>query len=663
MASMHINVSTNILGELSQNVPSVKKAIDELIKNSYDANASSVEISCTGTKFIIEDDGCGMSKLDVERFLTIAKSKKNYNKTNILNDMRKSKGSKGIGFFAAFKIGHKIEIVTVKNGFESKIYLDYKDIIKHEVFSDYDVVVKGIETNRMNGTKITIEELDSNTLHHYNEDKEFYENLYTIREDKEFFVKYNDRITTYSIDRFISTKLSQAFLIKVEFSSGILTFKDDKGNITSQEKEIFKSMKYIDLELILFDFSKKSNKHDVDSLFKGDNENLRPLIYINGSIFDNTDYFSMEENASKSTAEVVRSQIGFINVRFDDIEFNIDRTNLVEGSNQRKIRSDLKDLNLYIQKEGKIKLKSLKDGKTKESSGDKSKDNAEKEKNSKKSKEKSNDVPRGKKKDIDNFKNLRSTYDFTNDETHEVDEMIRKYCASKVNITMKNGEKYEKKIRIDCIPTEYELIVEDLETKKQKVIKVVVKDRKNKINSNYDKTHKNDILTLSRAIINLKANEKYPFKDYEDKLTAYCEFIHDTIEVNTSAPVINLVIQSLIEIHIKVLWRMLTDNEIILNKINENLSEDVIIMKPNDTIEISHMISFIKYFKIDKSIKMDRLQNYYINLNKYKHDFAAPNFTSITSEFFSLWFPTLLAITKITIDILEENTNLYINER
>ncbi len=100
-------------------------ALIELIKNSYDADASWVKVSFIGfgedfslkssSKIVIEDDGCGMDEEILKNhWLNPATPDKLERKRM---DPRTSKGrilqgEKGIGRFAIFKLGKKIRIIS-----------------------------------------------------------------------------------------------------------------------------------------------------------------------------------------------------------------------------------------------------------------------------------------------------------------------------------------------------------------------------------------------------------------------------------------------------------------------------------------------------------------------------------------------------------------------
>jgi hypothetical protein len=100
----------------------------ELCANSYDADASIVEISTKGEsqQILIKDDGTGMDRDDLDELITIAKSKK---RQMIENDEttpkfnRRLLGSFGIGIISFFALGDFIRIFTLKEG-EKPLFLE-----------------------------------------------------------------------------------------------------------------------------------------------------------------------------------------------------------------------------------------------------------------------------------------------------------------------------------------------------------------------------------------------------------------------------------------------------------------------------------------------------------------------------------------------------------
>src|SRR5579884_4086350 len=119
-------------------------ALVEVIKNSYDADASWVKITFAGfgesyevtpeSKIIIEDDGIGMTRQTLEEHWVnpatpikkIAKASQPVTAKN-----RRIQGEKGIGRFALLKLGRKITLTTRPKDSSAEYRLEFD-------FSPYD---------------------------------------------------------------------------------------------------------------------------------------------------------------------------------------------------------------------------------------------------------------------------------------------------------------------------------------------------------------------------------------------------------------------------------------------------------------------------------------------------------------------------------------------
>ena len=129
----------NVIGD--QLITDKKVAVIEIIKNSYDADASVVKVRFCNMSNVgfnslpkeeqayieIEDDGCGMS-LDVIKNVWLRPATPNKfdkkRKKNLTTDKgRIVQGEKGIGRFAIHKLGEKIELYTKAQG-ENEVKLE-----------------------------------------------------------------------------------------------------------------------------------------------------------------------------------------------------------------------------------------------------------------------------------------------------------------------------------------------------------------------------------------------------------------------------------------------------------------------------------------------------------------------------------------------------------
>jgi len=94
-------------------------AIFELVKNSFDAGASRIDIEfdVESDKIIISDDGSGMNESDIrDKWLFVAYSDKSLINPDTYRDKIKSTrqlaGSKGIGRFACDTLGERLTLYT-----------------------------------------------------------------------------------------------------------------------------------------------------------------------------------------------------------------------------------------------------------------------------------------------------------------------------------------------------------------------------------------------------------------------------------------------------------------------------------------------------------------------------------------------------------------------
>lgn len=148
-------------------------AVVELVKNSYDADATKVDVRFEGetpehpTRIVVEDNGCGMSLRTVlGAWLEPATNSKRT--SDISPGGRLYLGAKGIGRFAAARLAKRLKLetkrkddkrgVTVDLSWEDFDKLKYLDDIKVE----YEVgAIPGLE----NGTRLTMEPVKKDWKH------------------------------------------------------------------------------------------------------------------------------------------------------------------------------------------------------------------------------------------------------------------------------------------------------------------------------------------------------------------------------------------------------------------------------------------------------------------------------------------------------------------
>lgn len=125
-------------------------ALVELIKNSYDADASWVKVSFIDfgedfsikpiSKIVIEDDGCGMNAEILEKhWLNPATPDKLKRKSerSLTDKGRIMQGEKGIGRFAIFKLGKNVKIISRRQKqITHNVQLDNGNVIVEKKFID-----------------------------------------------------------------------------------------------------------------------------------------------------------------------------------------------------------------------------------------------------------------------------------------------------------------------------------------------------------------------------------------------------------------------------------------------------------------------------------------------------------------------------------------------
>lgn len=147
-------------------------AIFELVKNSYDADATEikvifVDLNTPNQKIIIEDDGHGMSPNVIETvWLTIGTDFKRGINRKVSNKFnRVSLGNKGVGRLAVHKLAKEITVETQTEGdlFSSKFHIDWNSLIKSKEFiQDLEVEIESVPNTlfqKGHGTRIILSNL------------------------------------------------------------------------------------------------------------------------------------------------------------------------------------------------------------------------------------------------------------------------------------------------------------------------------------------------------------------------------------------------------------------------------------------------------------------------------------------------------------------------
>ena len=142
-------------------------AVVELVKNSYDADATNVDITFEYNDdllyIMIEDDGIGMTpEVIVNKWLVPSTNDKKIRKTSAKG--RIMQGEKGIGRFSAAILGEYLELTTRSKGIESNLKINWNDFNEYKYLDEVTVELETTETSKKSGTVFRIKSSDASKL-------------------------------------------------------------------------------------------------------------------------------------------------------------------------------------------------------------------------------------------------------------------------------------------------------------------------------------------------------------------------------------------------------------------------------------------------------------------------------------------------------------------
>jgi len=139
-------------------------ALIELVKNSYDADATTVDIVFDYKKIdseevlsiIVSDDGHGMdSDTIVDKWLVPATNDKLNRKTSPFFE-RKLQGRKGIGRFASAILGQELTLTSAVENKKTTIVVDWEEFESERFLSEIEILIESEQGDFKSGTKIEI---------------------------------------------------------------------------------------------------------------------------------------------------------------------------------------------------------------------------------------------------------------------------------------------------------------------------------------------------------------------------------------------------------------------------------------------------------------------------------------------------------------------------
>lgn len=165
--NVRFSVDAGIINRLGKElVGKGETAISELIKNGYDAEATSVDLTYqsayqkNGT-LIIEDDGNGMSYDElINGFMRLSSSDKIHNPISPKYKRVKA-GRKGIGRFATQRLGTQLTIITQKEDSDTaiKTHIDWDNFLFDRNLNEIGSTIEYVVKEKVKGTRLIIENL------------------------------------------------------------------------------------------------------------------------------------------------------------------------------------------------------------------------------------------------------------------------------------------------------------------------------------------------------------------------------------------------------------------------------------------------------------------------------------------------------------------------
>lgn len=164
---VRFSVDAGVIDKLGRELVGKKEtAVSELVKNAYDADAISVDLTFENSDeekgtLVIADNGIGMSKEElIKGFMKISSTDKVHNPTSPIYKRNRA-GRKGIGRFAVQRLGDKLTIITQKEDSEKaiKVTVDWSLYKGDRDLLSINNQVEEVPKTKEKGTDLIIEGL------------------------------------------------------------------------------------------------------------------------------------------------------------------------------------------------------------------------------------------------------------------------------------------------------------------------------------------------------------------------------------------------------------------------------------------------------------------------------------------------------------------------
>lgn len=356
---INVKVSGNIIKELSEKIPSNNVALNELIKNAYDADASEIEITIDtiNQKLTIFDNGSGMNKDSISALFHIAKSLKKYGE--LRTNKRYTLGSKGLGFLSVFKFGNQATWYT-KTAEDTCITFsaNRSSLETCDNVTDYSIFLTPSTKLESHGTliEISLDEDNVNLLTEYFLNQGNCLKLVNCFHDNSInlLLKIDEKeYQTQNIQ--LKEIYTERLFLRVTYNSSEKVikylYKDLYFHKLPYECNINNATINLDLNIYLL---KSQGSKNITPYFFDTESNLMPLIFINKNLFNNYTLFNPGITRKIQSRKTLPQIIGYVDIETssDAMDFNSDRTQFIQNSFTDAITKFLKNINIAIQKEG-----------------------------------------------------------------------------------------------------------------------------------------------------------------------------------------------------------------------------------------------------------------------------------------------------------------------
>lgn len=226
--SLSLNVLNHLGINLYSNIPAV---LSEIVANSWDADASRVDITISDNQIIIEDDGCGMSASDInDKFLYVGYQKRETSTKSPIYK-RKYMGRKGIGKLSMFSIAKEVDVISKK------------EILNKETGEKF-FEVSGLRMNIDEIAAVIKKEHDDN-----NSSSNYYPTVLEVDDSSikntgtKIILRDLKKLTTSLTAEYIKKRVARRFgIIGSEYSFSVFVNKEE---VSISDRDYFHKLSYI----------------------------------------------------------------------------------------------------------------------------------------------------------------------------------------------------------------------------------------------------------------------------------------------------------------------------------------------------------------------------------------------------------------------------------